>query len=69
MVHPILVKCTVQTVLHRVMTDRSECEARPEIMWAARALGGREVMSRVRMCIECTHVPFGRQAMMGVVVE
>jgi hypothetical protein len=37
-------------------------------MWAARALGGREGMSRVHMCMECTHAPFGRQAMIGMVV-
>ena len=37
-------------------------------MWAARALGGREGMSRVHICIECTRVPFGRRAMMGMVV-
>ena len=68
MVHPILVKCTVHPALHRVTTDRSECEARPGIMWAARALGGREGMSRVHVCVECTRAPFGRRATMGVVV-
>ena len=68
MVHPILVKCTVHPALHRVTTDRSECEARPGIMWAARALGGREGMSRVHVCVECTRAPFGRWVMMGVVV-
>ncbi len=68
MVHPILVKCTVHPALHRVTTDRNECEARPGIMWAARALGGREGMSRVHVCVECTRAPFGRRAMMGVVV-
>ncbi len=68
MVHLILVKCTVHPVLHRVTMDRSECEARPGIMWAARALGEREAMSRVHVCVECTHAPFGRRAMMGVVV-
>ena len=68
MVHPILVKCTVHPALHRVTTDRSECEARPGIMWAARALGGREGMSRVHVCVECTRAPFGRRVLMGVVV-
>ncbi len=68
MVHLILVKCTVQPAFHRVTTDRSECKARLGIMWAALALGGRFGMSRVHVCMECTHVPFGRRAMMGVVV-
>ena len=69
MVHPILVKCDLQPVLHRVTTDRSNCEARSGIMWAARTLGGREGMLRVQVCVECTSgVPFGRQAMIGVVV-
>ena len=68
MMHPILVKYTVHPALHSITMDRSECEARLGIMWAARALGGREGMSRVHMCMECTRAPFGRQAMMGVVV-
>ena len=68
MVHPILVKCTVHPALHRVTTDRSECDARPGTMWVVRALGGREGMLRVHVCVECTRAPFGRRAMMGVVV-
>jgi hypothetical protein len=68
MVHPVLVKCTVHPALHRVTTDRNECEARPGIMWEARALGGREGMLRVHVCVECTRAPFGRRATMGVVV-
>ena len=63
-----MVKCTVHPALHSVTTERSECEARPGIMWAARALGGREGMSRVHVCVECTRAPFGRRATMGVVV-
>ena len=68
MVHPIWVECTVHPVLHRVTTDRSECEARLGIMWAAWALVGREGMLRVHVCVECTRAPFGRREMMGVVV-
>ena len=68
MVHPILVKCTVQPALHRVTMDRSECKARPGIMWVARVLGGRAGISRVHVCVECTRAPFGRRAMMGLVV-
>ncbi len=68
MVHPIWVKCTVHPVLHRVTTDRSECEARLGIMWAAGALVGREGMLRVQVYVECTRAPFGRRATMGVVV-
>ena len=39
-------------------------------MWAARALalGGRDGVLRVHMCMECTRAQFGRQAMMGIVV-
>ncbi len=57
MVHPILVKCTVHPALHRVTTDRSECEARPEIMWAAVGIGweGRDVEgARVRGVYPCS---------------
>ena len=68
MVHPILVKCTVHPALHRVTMNRSECKARPGIMWAVQVLGGREGMLRVRVCVECTHAPFRRWVMMGVVV-
>ncbi len=63
-----MVKCTVHPALHRVTTDRRECEARPGIMWAAQALGGREGMSRVHVCVECTRAPFGRRVTMGAVV-
>jgi hypothetical protein len=48
--------------------DRSECEARPGIMWVARAHGGNEGMLMVHVCVECTHLPLGRRAMMGLVV-
>jgi hypothetical protein len=33
-VHPILVKATLQPALHRVTTEMREWEARPGIMWA-----------------------------------
>ena len=68
MVHPILVKCTSQPALHKVTTDRREWEARPGIMWAARAVRGRVGMSSVHVCVECTRSPLGRRAMMGAVV-
>ena len=66
--HPILVKCTSHPALHKVTTDRSECEARPGMMWAARALRGRARMSSVHVCVECTLSPLGRHAIIGVVV-
>ncbi len=34
----------------------------------ARACGGNEGMLMVHVCVECTCLPFGRQAMMGLVV-
>ncbi len=38
------------------------------MMWVARACGGNEGMSMVHVCVECTHLPLGRRAMMGLVV-
>ena len=66
--HPILVKCTSHPALHKVTMDRSECEARPGMMWAARALRRRVRMSSVHVCVECTLSPLGRHAIIGVVV-
>jgi hypothetical protein len=38
------------------------------MIWVARAHGGNEQMSMVYVCVECTHLPLGRWAMMGLVV-
>ncbi len=67
-VHPVLEKVTVHPALHIVMTDRSECEARPGMMCAPCALGGNEGMLRVHVCVECSRLPLGRGAMMGEAV-
>ncbi len=67
-VHPILMKWMVHPALHKLTTDRSECEVRPEMMLAARARGGNEGMLTVHVCVECTHLPLRRRAMMGLVV-
>jgi hypothetical protein len=67
-VHPILVKLMVHPVLHKLTADRSECEARPGMMWVARACGGNEGMLMVHVCVECTHSSLGRRAMMGLLV-
>ncbi len=67
-VHPILVKWTVQPALHKLMMDKSECEARPGMMWVARARGGNKGKSMVHVCVECTRLPLGRWAMMGLLV-
>ncbi len=41
---------------------------RPLMMWATCVLGGRVGRSRVHVCVECTCSPFGRQAMIGIMV-
>ncbi len=67
-VHPILVKATLQPVLHRFTMEMREWEARPGMMWACCAEAGRAGMSSVHMCVECTRSPFGRRDMMGLLV-
>ena len=52
MVQPIFVKFTLQPALQSVTAEISECDARPGIMWAARALGGRAGRSKVQVCVE-----------------
>ncbi len=54
--------------MHKLTTDRSECEARPGMMWAAQACGGNEGMLMVHVCVECTRSPLGRWAMVGMVL-
>ncbi len=66
---PIFVKVMVQPTLHIVMTESSEWEARPGMMWADHAPGGNDGMLSVHMCVECMHLSFGRRAMMGMVVD
>ncbi len=63
-VHPILVKATLQPPLHRVTTEMREQELRPGIMWAWCAMAGRAGMLNVHVCMECTHSPFGRRVRM-----
>jgi hypothetical protein len=67
-VHPILVKGTLQPVLHRAMMEMREWEVRPEIMWASQAKAGRAGMLRAHMCVECMRSPFGSRAMMGLLM-
>ncbi len=67
--HPILVKTTLQPVLHRMMMEMREWEARLGMIWAWCAEVGRAGMSRVHVCMECTCLPFGSWAMMGLLVE
>ena len=67
-VHPILVKATLQSTLHRVTTEMREWEARPGMMWECHAAAGRAGMSSMHMSVECTRSPFGRQATMGLSV-
>ena len=52
MVQPIFVKLTVHPALHRVTAESSECDARPGMMWAARALCGREGISSVQVWVD-----------------
>jgi hypothetical protein len=67
MEHPILVKVTVQPVLHIVTTDRRECNVRLGMMWAYLAAAGSSGRSRVQVCIDWTLSPFGRWATRGTV--
>ena len=65
---PILENKTLHPALHRVTAEMSECDARPGMMWAARALGGRDGRSSVHVCVDCTRSPLGRRAVIGVLV-
>jgi hypothetical protein len=38
------------------------------MIWVCGAEAGRAVISRVHVCVECTHSPLGSQAMMGLLV-
>ena len=68
MVQLILVKViVVHPALHMVTMERKEWDARPGMMWAARAPAGRSGRSRVQVCIDSTFSPFGRRAMRGTV--
>jgi hypothetical protein len=46
-VHPILVKATLQPALHRVTTNMREWEARPGMIWACCAVAGRAGMPSI----------------------
>jgi hypothetical protein len=65
MVHLIFVKVTVHPALHMVTSKRREWDARPGMIWAARAPAGRSGRSRVQVCVDCTLSPLGRRAMRG----
>ncbi len=67
-VHPIMVKTTLQPALHRVTTEIREWEARLGMIWACRPDAGRAGISRVHVCVECMRLPLGSRAMMGLLV-
>ena len=67
MVQLIFVNVTVHPALHIVTTESREWDARPGMMWAARAPAGRSGRSRVHVCVDCTLSPLGRRAMRGTV--
>ncbi len=66
--HPILVKATLHPTLNRVTMEMREWDARPGMMWACHAEAGRAEMLSVHVCVECMRSPFGRWAMMGLLV-
>jgi hypothetical protein len=66
MVQPIFVKSTSHPALHIFTMERSECNAMPGMMCAARVPRGKDAMSRVHVCVEYTRSPFGSQVMMGL---
>ncbi len=65
MVQLILVKVTVQPVLHIVTMEMRDCGTRLVLMWAAWAAGGRSGRSRVHVCVDCTLSLLGRRSMRG----
>jgi hypothetical protein len=65
-VQPVFVKLTLQPALQSVTAEISECDARPGIMWAARALGGRAGRSNMQVCVDWTRSPLGSRAVIGV---
>jgi hypothetical protein len=65
---PILEKVMVHPVLHIVMMDRRECDARPGMMCAFLTAAGSLGRSRVQVCNDCILSPFGRWATRGTVV-
>ncbi len=68
-VHPILVKITLQPALHRVTPEIREWEVRPGMIWVCYADAGRAgLSSRVPVCVEWTGLPLGSCAMMGLLV-
>ncbi len=70
MVQLILVKVTgVHPVLHMVMMESNQCDARPGITWATRAPVRRSGRLRVQVCVDCTLSLLGRQAMRGTVAR
>ncbi len=44
------------------------CYDKPGMMWADCAPGGNDGRSSVHVCVECTHLPFRKWVMMGIVV-
>jgi hypothetical protein len=54
MVHPILVKRTLHPALQSVTTLTSECNSKPGITWARRAMAGNLGKSNVHLCVDCT---------------
>ncbi len=55
--------------LHIVTTESNDCDARPGITWATRALVGRSGKSRVQVCVDCTLSLFDRRVMRGTVAR
>jgi hypothetical protein len=54
MVHPILVNSTSHPALHSVTTLIRECDAKPGMMWAMRAVAGRLGRSNVPVWVDHT---------------
>ncbi len=66
MVQPILVIVMVHPALHIVITDSNECKARLGMICPTRALGSRDGMSKVQVCVDSTLALFDRQMMRGM---
>jgi hypothetical protein len=69
MVHSIFVKRTPHPALQSVTTLTSECDAKPGMMWARRAVAGSLGKSNVHLCMDCTWLPLSRCVTMGLLAS
>jgi hypothetical protein len=69
MIQTIFVKRTLHSALLSVTTLTIECNAKPGMIWARRAAAGRPGKFNVQVCVDCTWLPLGRCATMGLLAS